>query len=84
MASQGHNSTDAKLCSLVERIETLAADKQNLNEDIKDIFTEAKAGGYDTKALREVIRLRKMDGGTRRERDALVAEYFAALGESLL
>lgn len=72
---------DLQLKSFVDRIERLSEEKKAIAEDIKDVFLEAKSSGLDVKALREVIRLRKMDKDERDNRDAIVATYLQALGE---
>jgi uncharacterized protein (UPF0335 family) len=69
-----------QLKSIVERIERLEEEKAALSEDIKEVYAEAKANGYDTKILRTVIRLRKQDSAERQEQDALLDLYLAALG----
>jgi uncharacterized protein (UPF0335 family) len=68
------------LKSFVERIERLEEDKKCLADDIKDIYAEAKSNGYDVKALRAVIRLRKVDKDEQDEFDAIVDTYKQALG----
>ena len=67
--------SDSRLISLIERIERLEAEKKDLQTDIRDIFAEAKSEGYDTKAMRVVIKLRKMDAADRDEQEFLVNEY---------
>jgi uncharacterized protein (UPF0335 family) len=69
-----------QLKSIVERIERLEEEKAALAEDIKEVYAEAKANGYDTKTLRTVIRLRKQDSAERQEQEALLDLYLAALG----
>lgn len=73
-------STHAQLKSVVERIEQLEEQKKALAGDIKDVYAEAKANGFDTKALRKVVQLRKQDQSQRREEEAILATYMAALG----
>ena len=73
-------STHAQLKSVVERIERLEEEKKALAGDIKDVYAEAKANGFDTKALRKVIQLRKQDQSQRSEEEAILATYMAALG----
>lgn len=82
MAETGHNSeaADDRLRLLVERIENMNAEKKAIADDIKDIFLEAKAVGYDPKIMREVIKLRAMNPDDRKERDALIDVYRIALG----
>lgn len=77
MSDIGHNN---QLKSIVERIERLEEEKQGIADDIKEVYAEAKGNGYDTKALREIIRLRKQDKDKRAEHEAIVATYLAALG----
>lgn len=73
-------NTDDRLRLLIERIERLAEEKQGIADDIKDVYAEAKAVGYDTKAIREVVRLRKMKPDDRREMQLVLDTYMAALG----
>ena len=73
-------STHAQLKSVVERIERLEEEKKALAGDIKDVYAEAKSNGFDTKALRKVVQLRKQDMSERREEEAILATYMAALG----
>ncbi len=69
-----------QLKSFVERIERLEEDKQTITDDIKDVYDEAKANGYDVKILRQVIRIRKQDKAEREEMDAILELYLQALG----
>jgi uncharacterized protein (UPF0335 family) len=69
-----------QLRSIVERIERLEEEKQALADDIKEVYAEAKANGFDTKTLRTVIRLRKQDSNERQEQEALLDLYMQALG----
>lgn len=64
----------------IERAERLMEEKKEMADDIKDVFAEAKANGYDTKTMRLIIRLRKMDTHTRQEMVALLETYATALG----
>lgn len=64
----------------LERVERLEAEKANISADIKGVYGEAKSRGYDTKTMRELIKLRKMEPEARREREALLDIYKAALG----
>lgn len=68
-----------RLRSIVERIERLTDDKAALQGDIKDIFQEAKSAGFDTKVLRHVLRLRRMDQAALQEHDTLLDLYRRAL-----
>jgi uncharacterized protein (UPF0335 family) len=69
-----------QLKAFVERIERLEEEKKAIADDIKDVFAEAKANGYDTKALRTIIRMRKQDTDERREQEAILELYMQALG----
>ncbi|MBI1243791.1 MAG: DUF2312 domain-containing protein [Alphaproteobacteria bacterium] len=69
----------AKLRSFVERIERLETEKADLGADIREVYQESKSQGFDQKAMREVIRLRKLDPADRKERDELLDLYRAAL-----
>jgi uncharacterized protein (UPF0335 family) len=69
-----------QLKAIVERIEHLEEDKKAIADDIKDVYAEAKGNGYDTKALRKIIRLRKQDKNQRAEEEAILETYMHALG----
>ena len=69
-----------RLKLLIERIERLEEEKKGIADDIRDVYAEAKAVGYDPKTMRQVVRLRKMDNADRREQDDLLETYKAALG----
>ena len=64
----------------IERIERLEEGKKAMADDIRDVYSEAKASGYDTKTMRAIVRLRKMETHTRQEMDALLDTYRIALG----
>ena len=65
---------------LIERIERLEEEKKGIGDDVKDVYGEAKAVGYDTKIMRQIVRLRKMDRNDREEAEALLDMYKTALG----
>ena len=65
---------------LIERIERLEEEKKATQDDIKDVYGEAKAVGYDPKIMRQIVRLRKMEKNARDEAEALLDTYKAALG----
>jgi uncharacterized protein (UPF0335 family) len=65
---------------LIERIERLEEEKKGVADDIKDVYAEAKATGFDTKTMRKVVGLRKMEKHARDEADALLETYRNALG----
>lgn len=69
-----------ELRQFVERVERLNEAKAAVADDIKEVFAEAKGRGFDTKAMREVIRLRKKDHAERQEEEAIVELYSTALG----
>jgi uncharacterized protein (UPF0335 family) len=68
-----------KLKSFVERIERLETEKTELAADIREVYAECKGNGFDTKIVRQVIRLRKMEVADRREQDELLELYRRAL-----
>lgn len=69
-----------QLKAIVERIERLEEEKKTIADDIRDVYAEAKGNGYDVKALRTVIRLRKQDKHERAEQEAILETYLHALG----
>lgn len=90
MSGIGHNSGDVggiardRLKSFVERIERLDEEKRGLQEDIKEIYAEAKGTGFDTKILRKLIQRRKMNKADRDEQDTILELYEDALLDELL
>lgn len=72
--------TDDRLKLLISRIENLESEKKGISEDIKDVYGEAAAVGYDKKILRQVIKLRKLRDDERAEMEAVLEAYMAALG----
>lgn len=76
-------ATDDRLRLLIERIERLEEEKKGVADDIRDVYAEAKAVGYDTKIMRKVIQLRKMKPDARSEQEMVLATYMNALGMSL-
>ena len=71
---------DDKLRSFIERIERLLEEKNNINFDIKEVFSEAKSMGYDPTIMRKILALRKMDIDERHEQETLLNTYRNALG----
>jgi uncharacterized protein (UPF0335 family) len=69
-----------QLKAIVERIERLEEEKKAIADDIRDVYAEAKGNGFDTKALRTVVRLRKQDKSEREEQEAVLETYLHALG----
>lgn len=79
MADVGGIAGD-RLKSFIERIERLEEEKKALAEDIKEVFAEAKGVGFDTKIMRKVLKMRKMDQAELDEEEALVDLYLRAIG----
>ncbi|WP_419827240.1 DUF2312 domain-containing protein [Sphingomonas sp.] len=77
--SEGNVAAD-QLRLFIERIERLEEEKKGMQDDIKDVYLEAKSGGYDPKTMRTIVRLRKMNKDDRDEADALLETYKSALG----
>ena len=77
--SEGNVAAD-QLRLFIERIERLEEEKKGIADDVKDVYAEAKANGYDTKTMRAIVRLRKMESHARQEADALLETYRNALG----
>lgn len=73
-----------QLRSIVQRIENMEEAKAAISADIKDVYTEAKWNGFDTKAIKEIIKLRKKDASTREEEETILDTYKRALGMQLL
>ena len=69
-----------QLRSIVERVERLEEEKKSIADDIKDVYAEAKANGFDIKALRKIVAIRKQDQNERLEQEAVLDTYMAALG----
>src|ERR1700690_1375524 len=69
-----------QLKAVIERIERLEEEKKATSDDIRDVYAEAKANGFDPKALRTIVRLRKQDTDERREEQAVLETYMHALG----
>ena len=73
-------TSDDRLRLLIERVERLEEEKKGTADDIRDVYAEAKAVGYDSKIMRQIVRLRKMKPDDRREMEMLLDTYRAALG----
>ncbi len=76
-------ATAGQLKSIIERIERLEEEKKALSEDIREVYGEAKGSGFDAKALRKIVSLRKLDSSERQEQDAILEVYMQALGMTL-
>ena len=74
------NVSAGQLRQFIERIETLEEEKKGIADDIKDVYAEAKATGFDTKTMKAIVRLRKMEAAARQEAEALLETYKAAIG----
>ena len=75
-----HSFATGQLKSFIERVERLEEEKKTTSDDIRDVYAEAKGNGYDVKALRAIVKLRKQDAAERAEHEAILETYMAALG----
>jgi len=75
-----NESTAKQLKAFVERVERLEEEKAALASDIREVYAEAKSVGFDTKAMRSIIRIRKQDENERQEQEAVLDTYLRALG----
>ena len=75
-----HGNAKERLRSIIERIERLEEEKAALTADVREVYSEAKGVGFDTKVMRQIIRLRKMDSQDRQEQEAILDLYKNALG----
>ena len=80
IAENSQTVAAGQLRAFIERIERLEEEKQTIADDIKDVFAELKGTGFDTKAVRTIIRLRKKDQAELQEEEAILDLYKAALG----
>jgi uncharacterized protein (UPF0335 family) len=78
--SDDTSPTDQQLRLFIERIERLEEEKKGIADDIRDVYSEAKANGYDAKIMRQIVRLRKMPINDRKEMEAVLDVYKNALG----
>ena len=72
-----------RLKSFIERVERLEEEKAALAADIREVYSEAKGEGFDTKIMRQIVRLRKLDTAERQEHEAILDLYLGALGMRL-
>ncbi len=77
-----NETTREKLRQTVAKIERLEEEKKEVSEQIKDVYAVAKAIGFDTKALRQTIKLRKVDRAKREEAEMILETYLIAIGEA--
>ena len=75
-----HRFAKDQLKAFIERVERLEEEKKALSDDIRDVYAEAKGIGYDVKALRTIVRLRKMEESERKEQETILETYMHALG----
>jgi uncharacterized protein (UPF0335 family) len=69
-----------QLKAIIERVERLEEEKKTISDDIRDVYAEAKGNGFDVKALRTIVRLRKQDENERAEQETILETYMQALG----
>ena len=70
-----------RLKSFIQRIERLEEEKKTLGADVREVYSEAKSGGFDPKIMRKVVSLRRLDKAERAEQEALMQVYLDAIGE---
>ena len=75
-----HSFAKDQLKAIIERIEKLEEEKKAISDDIKDVYAEARGNGFDVKALRTIIRIRKQDADQRTEQETILETYMQALG----
>ena len=75
-----NQAAQGQLKSIIERIERLEQEKTEIAEQIKEVFAEAKGNGFDVKALRTIVRMRKQDANEREEQETILETYMQALG----
>jgi uncharacterized protein (UPF0335 family) len=69
-----------QLRSIIERIERLEEEKKTITDDVRDVYVEAKGGGWDVKAIRTIVRMRKQDANERQEQETILETYMHAMG----
>lgn len=82
MTEQNNEQTQGQLNKFIDRIERLEEEKKGLLDDIREVYSEAKGQGFDTKVMRQIIKLRKMDHADRQEQSFLLDEYKKLVGIS--
>ncbi|TAK47656.1 MAG: DUF2312 domain-containing protein [Xanthobacteraceae bacterium] len=75
-----HNFAKDQLKAIIERIERLEEEKKAIADDIRDVYAEAKGNGFEVKALRTIVRLRREDANERAEYETILETYMHALG----
>ena len=76
----GEGAAGERLRSFIQRVERLEEEKKTIADDIREVYAEAKANGFDPKIMRQVVRIRKMDAADRAEQEAILETYLNALG----
>ncbi|MBX4388518.1 DUF2312 domain-containing protein [Mycobacterium tuberculosis] len=74
------NVSAEQLRLFIERVERLEEEKKEISDDIRDVYSEMKSNGYDTKIVRQIVKLRRMETHDRQEMEALLDTYKSALG----
>ena len=80
LASFAAHNIAGQIKSIVERIERLEQEKKAIADDIKDVYAESKGNGFDVKAIRKIIQMRKMNPEERQEQESILETYMHALG----
>lgn len=80
MAKKAGGVAVEQLKSIIGRVEKLEEEKAGISSDIRDVFAEAKGNGFDVKAIRTIIKMRKMDASEREEQETILDTYLHALG----
>ena len=84
IAPEGHNRVGGiavdQLKSIIERVEKLQEEKHGITADISEVFLEARANGFDVKAIKQIIKIRSLDASEREEQEAILDTYLHALG----
>jgi uncharacterized protein (UPF0335 family) len=75
-----HRFAKDQLKAIIERIERLEEERKTISDDIRDVYAEGKGNGFDVKALRAIVRLRKQDPNERQEAETILETYMQALG----
>lgn len=80
VSDTAHSFAKGQLKAIVERIERLEESKKEISDDVKDVYAEARSNGFDVKALRTIIRMRKQDADERSEQETILELYMSAMG----
>ncbi|MGX9392546.1 DUF2312 domain-containing protein [Nitrobacteraceae bacterium UC4446_H13] len=74
------DNAKAQLKSIIERIERLEEERKAISDDIRDVYAESKGSGFDVKALRTIVRMRKQDANERAEQETILETYLQTMG----